>query len=161
MMTLNEILDYLNHLTTRERWMVYIGTTCLILTLGYTCIYSPLHQAIETNQASLADKIATLKWMKQVQQTPHTQSAKHLSQTQLLATLTDALNHTNFKTYPYHLAQTANGDIELKFDKVPFNRFLTWAWELNQHYQFNIKQLNAESIANTPGLVKLVWLINV
>lgn len=160
-MTLKEILDYLEHLTPRERWMVSLGGACLILTLGYAGIYSPLHQTIQTNQASLADKRSTLKWMKQVQHTPHTPSVKHLSQTQLLSTLTDALNHTNFKNYPYHLAQTANGEIELKFDKVPFNRFLMWSWDLNQHYQFDIKQLNAENISDTPGVVKLTWLISV
>ena len=159
-MTLTSLITYINALTERERWMVYLGGACLILTLGYALIYSPLNHAITSNQQALHDKQETLAFMKQVKFNPNPHQPQTLSQTQLLTLITEALTKPPFTTYPYTLAQTGSGDIELQFKRVPFNRFLTWAWTLNQQYRFEVKQLNAEK-GELPGIVKLTWVISV
>jgi general secretion pathway protein M len=57
------------------------------------------------------------------------------------------------------LQQTGAGDIQLTFDAVAFNSFITWLEKINQHYSITLKQFNAER-TETPGIVHVMILIS-
>ena len=81
-----------------------------------------------------------------------------LSTSKLLTVLADRLNQTSFKQYPYQLQQTGVSDIQLVFDQVPYNPFVSWLWDINEQYAIAIKQLIIDR-TETAGVVKLIIVI--
>ena len=150
---------YWSNLNERERWTVGIGAVLCFVYLFYLFLYAPLTSALHNKSQQLAEKQETLAWMQQVHvQHKTTKAPQTLTSSKLLTVLADQLNTTSFKQFPYQLQQTGASDIQLIFDKVPYNAFMTWMWSINEKYTISIKQLNIEQ-TGTPGIVKLMVVI--
>ena len=155
------ITTYWSNLQERERWMLALGAGCLAFYLFYLFLYSPLSTTIEAKTRQLKEKQETLIWLEQVQQEPKKKTTvQSLSGPKLLALIGNQLNSKPFRSFPYQLQQTNQGDIQLSFDKVPFNSFLAWLWALRQDYAINLKQVMVER-SEPAGVVKLMALIAV
>ena len=153
------MMVYWNNLNDRERWMLGFGSVCLVVFLFYLLVYSPLIGGMSEKSQQLIEKQDTLAFLQMAkQQQIGAVQAQVLSPSQLLTVLAEQLNKSIFHRNPYQLQQTSSGDIQLSFDEVPFNGFLSWLWSINQKYVFSIQQLNAERTA-TPGVVKLLLMI--
>lgn len=146
-------------LNERERWILGLGVIFCVVYLFYLLIYSPLANAVHNKSQQFLEKQETLVWMQQVrQQYKNKKAPQVLTSSKLLTVLADQLNATSFKRFPYQLQQTGVSDIQLIFDQVPYNGFITWLWSINEKYTISIKQLNIER-TDTPGVVKLVLVI--
>ncbi|WP_131781394.1 type II secretion system protein GspM [Legionella gresilensis] len=155
------MINYWNNLNEREKWLVGLGVTCIIIYLFYLLIFSPLTSAVNEKEKQLKEKRETLVWMQQVkQQLPNNQHLQAVSSSKLLSIIATELTsqNQNFQKLPYQLQQTSQGDIQLSFDTVPYKIFLTWLWQLNSRYALTLKQVMIERTA-TPGLVKLTVII--
>lgn len=151
---------YWNNLNDRERLMLAVGGVIGCLFLLYLLILAPLMNAVRDKSQQLAEKQQTLAWMQQVHHQHTSIKARQvLSNSELLTVLAKQLGSTSFHRMPYQLQQTGVGDIELSFDNVPYNAFISWLWSIRKTYQFNIKQLNAER-TKVPGVVKLALIIH-
>ena len=152
---------YWNNLNERERWTLGFGGVCCFFFLLYLLLYAPLINAVHDKTQQLAEKQETLAWLQQARlQHKTVKAAQTLSSSQLLSVLANKLKSTSFHGFSYQLQQTGAGDIQLSFDQVPYNAFVTWLWTVSQNYAFSIKQLNAER-TDTPGVVKLMVTIKV
>ena len=150
---------YWSNLNERERWILSLGALFCVLYLFYLLIYSPLASAVHDKSQQLAEKQETLVWMQHVRQQYKIKKAPEtLTSSKLLTVLAEQLNATSFKQFPYQLQQTGASDIQLIFEKVPYNAFMSWLWSINEKYTISIKQLNAER-TDTPGVVKLMIVI--
>ena len=150
---------YWSNLNERERWILSLGALFCVLYLFYLLIYSPLTSAVHDKSQQLAEKQETLVWMQHVRQQYKIKKAPEtLTSSKLLTVLAEQLNATSFKQFPYQLQQTGASDIQLIFEKVPYNAFMSWLWSINEKYTISIKQLNAER-TDTPGVVKLMIVI--
>lgn len=148
-------------LTTRERWLVGSGAILLVFLIAYALIYAPLRNAVINKQLLLKNKQDDLAWIKRVHHLPNAkQKLRSVSPTQLLTLMTQALSQPPFSNYPYTLTQSSVNHIDLHFNQVPFNRFMTWAWKFNQQYAFDIKMLHVEK-TDQPGMVKLSCVISI
>ena len=150
---------YWSNLNERERWIVGLGVVFCAIYMFYLLFYAPLASAVRYKSQQLAEKQETLVWMQQVHQ-QHTakKAPQSLTSSKLLTVLAEQLNTTSFKRFPYQLQQTGASDIQLIFDKVPYNAFMAWVWSVNEKYTISIKQLNVERTAS-PGIVKLMIII--
>lgn len=147
--------NYLSSINDRERWMLLIGGLCLFLYLYYIALYQPLSNRVEQKTTLLVEKIATLKWMKKVQRdVQRTTNKNNLDNNQLLTLLATQLKDHEALKFPYHLQQTASGDIQITFDEVPFRLFMIWLNELTKENAVKVKQLNVDQ-TNTPGVTRL------
>jgi general secretion pathway protein M len=146
----------------RERLLVTIASVVLLLYLFYLFIVSPLQEAILQAQTLAQENQATLVWMKRIKSQVHSLAMpKVISTSELMGIIHDQLAETaGLSRYPYHLTQSSSGNIEIKFDKVPFNKFLSWCYRLNQKYHFNIKQLSANQ-TETAGITQLTCVLTV
>ncbi len=152
--------NYWTQLNNRERWMVALAVIVAVVYLNYILIFSPLKNAVDNKTKQLIEKVDTLKWMKKTKLQHHAVgNKKTLNNSQLLTLLADRLKEDELKRFPYQIQQTANGDIQLSFNEVPFNRLITWLRELNKQYAMSIRQLNAER-RDTSGMVKLYLIIS-
>lgn len=151
--------NYWNNLNERERWMVAVLAIFCFFYLYYLALYAPLSRTKQQRLQQLIEKQDTLIWMQQMQRQYHGKSTlKSLTVSKLLTVLANQLNESTFKTYPYQLQQTGVNDIQLVFDKVPFNSFMTWLWSVNENYVVTIKQLNVQH-SEESGVVQLTLLL--
>ncbi|KTD23572.1 general secretion pathway protein M [Legionella lansingensis] len=152
-------MNYWNNLNERERWMVGITAVCVLFYLFYLLIYSPLTTAVDSKSGQLKEKKETLTWMQQARQQPkNKKNPQVISNAKLLALIDGQLTSSTLKRFTYQLQQTGSGDVQLSFDQVPFNSFLSWLWTLTNNYAITLKQFSAEK-TDTPGVVKLTVLI--
>lgn len=152
---------YLSTLNEREKWML-IGTGLfLCLYVYYLFLYSPLSQRVTQKSTQLVEKTATLEWMQKIRQQSQVKQTKKkaVDNSQLLTTLATQLKNDLTLRFPYQLQQTGSGDIQLTFDAVAFNLFITWLEKINQHYAITVKQFEADR-SKTPGITRLMILIS-
>jgi general secretion pathway protein M len=154
------VKSYLSNLNERERWMVISAAVCVFFYCYYLFLYAPLSTSVEQKSRQLEEKIQTLEWMKHVRNEIHTSSPKkNLDNNQLLTLLANQLKNKPTLKFPYHLQQTSSGDIQLTFDNVPFNEFMSWLTATNDQYTLLIKQFEASNTP-TPGLTKLMIILS-
>jgi len=152
--------EYFNSLNEREKWMLVLGGTSLVLYLFYLLVYAPLSNKVFAQSTQLVEKRETLQWMKKIKQEHHAiQTKKALSNSQLLTLIAVQLKENDELNFPYQLQQTGSGEIQLSFDEVPINQFLKWLAILNDGYSFSIKQFDVER-SNTPGITRIMIIIN-
>ena len=156
------IAAYWKQRNEREQWMLIAGGIIGITYLFYVLIYAPLTSSVFKKTIQLREKRSTLIWMKQIQHqyAQTNQVAPKVGTTELLSLIASQLQQPNFQTYPYEMKQTSSGDIEIHFDKVPYNTMIQWLQKLTQHYQTQIQSLRFEQ-TNTPGVVQCHLLISI
>ena len=141
--------------------MLVIGTIVCVVYLFYLLIYAPVTRAVQNKSKQLIEKQETLVWMQHVRTSEQLKTkkvAQSLTSSQLLTVIAEQLSRTTFKQYRYQLQQTGVSDIQLSFDKVPYNAFMAWVWSINQKYTVIIKQLNVDR-TDVSGVVKLTIMI--
>ncbi len=152
--------EHWDHLSERERWMVIGGLIFCGFYLFYVLIYSPLNTAIHGKTLQLQDKKETLVWMQQVKkQYKPQQPLQSLDSGQLLTVLAEQLNTAAFKPFPYQLQQIGKGDIQLIFERVPYNLFVEWLWSLSKKYAMTLQQFNIER-TEISGIVKAMVVLS-
>lgn len=151
---------YWNNLNEREKKMLIATAVFVFFYLYYIALYSPLSNKVTQRTQQLEEKTATLAWMNTLKQPKNTSIAKKsISNSQLLTLLANQLKAHKTLKFPYQLQQTSSGDIELSFEQVPFNLFIKWLLQLNEHYAITIKQFNANNTP-TPGISQLMVIIS-
>ncbi len=151
--------SYWDNLTHRERLLVVMGISCTLFYLFYSLIYAPLSFAVKQRTKQFQEKQEILRWMQHVR--PYAKMEKPLepvSNTKLFTLVSSQLNKSPFQGFPYQLQQTEAGALQLSYENVPLNQFLSWLWQLHQDHAILIKQFN---VIRTPksGVVKLTLVI--
>lgn len=145
-----------NSLNDRERRVLLAGGVCGVFIFYYVVLYAPLSSAVQNKAKQLTDRQRTLAWMQQARlKYKKTGTPQSMDSSKLLSVLSGQLKHASFHSFPYQLQQTGSGDIQLSFDQVPYNAFVSWLWKMGKHYAFTIKLLSSERI-NTPGMAKVM-----
>ena len=149
------IKNYLAQLNTREQRLVIITSILVVLSVLYFMIYEPLTTAQSEATKQLIEKKETLAWMTQVKHQAGKSSQQSIGDTsQLLSILTKQLSDSNLKHFPYQLQQSSGGQVELSYEKVPFNLFIEWLLTFQSQYAIHIDRLSAAK-GEQEGLVKL------
>lgn len=153
------MISYWNNLNIRERWAAIIGGGAALLYIFYAFVYSPLADAVTDKSIQLTEKQSTLAWMKQVKKTSSTvDKPKPINNSRLLTMIATNLRADNYQKFTHELQQTGQGDIQLSFERVPYNLFLTWLWQLYSGYTISLKQVSIEK-TDTAGVVKVLVII--
>ncbi len=153
-------LSYWRQWNRRERILVSTMACFLLWYFFYILIENPLQTALTQARAQVQDNQSTLTWVTYMHaRLKAIHPAKHVTTSALLGILHEKLNeHAILHQFPSHLTQHASTQIMLKFEKVPFNLFLDWMWQLNQQYHFEIKQLQTKR-SPVSGMVELSCVI--
>lgn len=152
------IKKYFDQLNDRERIISLLGIFFLVCFLFYFVIYSPLASSVRQKQNLLQDKKDTYAWMTEVSNNHmNVKLPEILTSAQSLSVISSELKKSNLQKFAYQLEQTTFGDIQLNFEKVPYNDFVTWLWKFSGKYGLSIKEFSATN-KNSDGLiaVKLV-----
>jgi len=148
-------------LNDRERAAVVIGGVVCAIYLFYLLVLAPLMHAVHDKLQMLIEKKETLSWMQQVAPSPASKmSPKKITSSKLLTLLTEDLNKSALEHFPYQLQQTSVTDIQLIFEKVPYNLWIQWFWSFSEAYAISLKKLTIER-QSVPGMIKLTVVLRV
>ena len=145
----------------REQIAVVGAALCLIFYLFYALLFSPLTTAVANARKQWQEKNNTLIWMRHAQQNySQAKSPQKIAAGNLLSLLTQVLKQASFHRFPYQMAQTASGEIQLSFDEVPYNAFMEWLKDQSTRYTLTIKNLDV-SKTTVSGVVKVSVIFGV
>lgn len=146
-----------NQQSERDKRMLSVGAVVVFFYLLYACCYAPLKAHVAAHEQRLEADQRTLMWMKSVRHWahPNKKPKQKKSASQLLTLISEALPKTPFKGYAYQLQQVGEQDIQLSYESVPYNFFLSWLSNFSEQYQFSVKQFRVDGNEKA-GLVKLV-----
>ena len=153
------LFQFWNQLNDRERYLLLWGGVCFGLYLAYAT-YASLAEAVMANTQSLLEKKETLAWIKQAEKqisSKQTGSAV-LDKSKGLTVLSEQLKTASFHAFSYQLQQLNEDELQLSFEKVPYNAFLTWLSSTSKKYNITIKAFHVDR-TDTRGLVKLTVII--
>jgi general secretion pathway protein M len=154
------VKSYLNSLSEKEKWMLISAAFCALLYGYYLFLYSPLSNQVDQKSNQLIEKTETLAWMNKVRsQDKSSLKKRSVDNSQLLTILAKQLKDNTQLKFPYQLQQTGSGDIQLSFEKVPFQLFINWLAKIDKQYTFTLKQLDVEQ-SETAGITKLILVMS-
>lgn len=156
---MKNIMNFWEQLSNRDRLALILGLSTLLIFIFYQFIYSPLTESVAMKTQQLKEKKATVAWLNTIQIGKKTKDkAQSISKTRLLSLIGSELQSPTLKNFPAQVEQTGLGDIQVSFDKVPYNPFMSWLWKLNKAYAIQLKQVNIEK-TETAGVVKVMLVI--
>ena len=145
----------------REQTAVVVAGLCLVAYLFYAVLFSPLTTAVSSARKHWYEKNSTLMWMRHAQKNySQEKQPKKVAAGNLLSILTQVLKRASFHRFPYQLAQTASGEIQLNFDEVPYNAFMEWLRVQSMRYTLTVKNLDVTK-TNVSGVVKISVIFGV
>ena len=152
---------YWQQLNERDQVAVGVAGICIVAYLLYALVFSPLSNKVLYAKQHWQEKNRTLTWMQRVQQNySHEKRPQTVEAGNLLSLLTHVLKQVSFQRFPYQLAQTSNGEIQLSFDEVPYNAFIVWLREQSTKYTLTVKNIDINK-TKTSGVVKAVVIFGV
>lgn len=152
---------YWSQLNEREQVIVGLGGVFGIAMLFYFLVYAPLVSAVDNAKAGWRERKDTIQWMEQAARSNTLEQApQQVTAANLLSVLTNLLSHVSFQHFPYRLEQTSTGDIQLTFEAVPYNLFITWLQMQSRHYTLVIKSLSL-SKTTVSGVIKATVVFTV
>ena len=151
-----KLLTYWQSFNEREQISLGFAAIFCIIYLFYLAVYSPLTSAVENKNQQLQEKRETLAWLKKTQKQYRepASAAQPIDSGKLLSLIATELGSPRFKPFPYQMQQTGSDDIQLNFDEIPYNAFITWLWGTTHHFTIHIKELHITHTSK-PGIVKL------
>lgn len=152
------MIAYWQNLNERERWMVSIAGLVVLVYGFYLLLYSPLTTAVSSRTQQLKEKNDTLVWMQSIKQQENRKPPQATNNSKLLSVIASQLSSKSFKPFPYQLEQTGTGEIQLRFEQVPYAAIMRWLWALNTEYTVTLKQIRMDK-TETPGVIKLTVLL--
>ncbi len=143
---------YWENLTQRDKYLIIFISIISLLYLIYAAAYTPFWHAIALKKQQINEDNKTLFYMKQVKSAPHSQIIPPAGNA--LTTINSTFAQTFKPDFVYHIAQNKNREIQIKFDRVVYLKFLTTLWRLQHQQHFVIKTLNFIPLPQ-PGEVRV------
>lgn len=151
---------WFQNLSRREQLIVSLGGLFLIIMGFYYAIWSPLSNAATDAATNYQQQVELLDYLNQ--SVPRLLAHRGSTQPQpsnepLLTQLENSINNTKLTTYLSNIQQQGDS-INLRFDSVPFDSFITWLQTFSQGNKISIDSLTVDKLS-TPGLVKLTMVV--
>lgn len=163
MIQISEIKTWWTHLSLREQRILMAGGIFLILLLIYLIIIQPISTALNNQINNIDAQKKLLSWMQT--SVPELKTLRKAGSTRqaipaggLLSFVEQSLKQSQLSEAVSALEknpdETNYESIQLKFDKVSFDRFMTWLTTFWQTYDINISQFSVIR-TQTSGVVQV------
>lgn len=121
-----ELKKWFSSISEREQKLVIAASIIAVIGLFYFLVWSPLHNAVDSQRAALISEKQTLVWAKeqasraQVLRQSSSRAAFSGSLTQLINQTTRSAN------IPVSRMQPQGEELQVWIDSVPFNNLVAW-----------------------------------
>lgn len=144
-------------LAPRERVMVAVAVSCLVLFIGYTAIVAPVNKnlvrlrvAVPEDQTKVAAMRAQAAQVAVLKARGASLSARAGS---ILSTVEQTATQRGLRGAIQRMEPEGNAAVHLDFDAVPFNALITWLADLQQTHGIRAQSANFEA-GTAPGMVR-------
>lgn len=119
-------------LSERERMLVVAASVITVIVLFYYLLWSPLHQAVDTQSAALENDRKLLIWVQE--QSSRAQLLQSTGQNNTFSgSLTQLVNQTTrAANISVSRLQPQDDELQIWIDEVPFNALMQWLADLEQ-----------------------------
>jgi len=145
-------------LETRERRVVNVGGTALVLAIFYFGIWSPFLSRVDGLRDTIVNEQKTLAWMQDADQkikllaSENSGDKQAMTPVTLLALLQAQINQAGMKDALKQMKQAANDSIQLQFKNVSFDQLVKLLIAVIKANHVTINQFSATA-ESTPGKV--------
>jgi len=149
---MDELKKYWLNLQARERSIISIGATLLILMLLYLYVWEPWHKAIEKYREELPQKRADLQWMKAqgdlasrlkgIKKPDNSASGQPLL-TVVERTAQQAGLRTNIKQMT---PGDKPGEVKIWLSQISFDKWLLWAEKIKNNEAIEVKSADIQQV---------------
>lgn len=151
--------EWWNNLALREKQMVTLGAFVIGIIALYVLLWSPIDTKVSTLRSQMVRNQELLSWMqdtdKQIQSYEKNSQLKPVRSTgSLLSIIQKQINRTAFVTALSQLHQVENDSVQLTFQKVDFDKLISWLIPLTQQQGIVITQMLVTP-SGTPGFVNV------
>lgn len=150
-----KVKEWWNGLAQREQRAVAVGGSALALFILYQGIWSPIINHLADMRQQIQKNQKTLVWMKNtdkaitvLQKEAHP-SAQPTSPVMLLSAFQKNMQQAGFETNMLELKQSGNQGIEVKFQKVGFDKWIKAIVTFTQAHQVVITNLSINADASS------------
>ena len=159
------MLNWFYNLEQRERSVVMLGLTVLMLILLYIVLLEPLYKKERQAHLNYDSSIKLLEFIKtksaQVTELRQKLSAqkKRPADKQLVFLVERSLQQSKIDNSLKSITPLKAGALQLRFDTVDFDKFIKWLVNFHNVYTINVDKLSIAKTADE-GLVRVSVLIN-
>ena len=138
---------WFNNLVPREQWVVLIGGVIIAVLLIYVALWNPLSTTVSDYQNQVRSQQQLLAYMQQA--AAHIQALKasgievSVTQGDLLTVAEQTLAEKKLSVFLKQVQQPQHDQIDLIFEKVPFDQLIAWVQTLSAHDDVQVLQLSA------------------
>ena len=151
---IEQIQQYLQRLSPRERWMV-LGGGVVILILLVTAIVLPLQRSVSAADQRIEKKRNDLVWLRtNAPQLATLQTARPPTLNESLVVLVDrTARESGFdKSLVGGTQPSGDGGVSVRFEKMTFDSLVAWLSQLRESYGVHVESATLEA-ANEAGTV--------
>jgi general secretion pathway protein M len=160
---LNQLQQWWSQLAEREKRMVSVGGVIVTIFILYAGMWHPFLSHLQTMRNRIHADQQTLRWMqeadKSLQKLENQTEKKNqaISPVALLGLLQKQINEAGLATNLTGLKQSGNDAIEIQFQKVDFDKLMSFLLVVAKSYKVSFTQMNA--IAMGAGLADVVIVV--
>lgn len=146
-------------LQLRERWMLGVGATLVLLTLLYLLIWEPIVTAHTERSMALESARATAIKLEDAAALVQSQRGRNPAATagrglSLMAAVDQASKQGSLGKGPARIQPEGDREVRVWFEDVSFDALLRWTAELQARYGVSVQTMDVEPQA-TPGQVNV------
>jgi len=159
MNAINDIRTWLQSLEPRERLMLIIGSTAVVLAVFYYAVWQPINHNLAAARAQVVSEAEQARWMQGLQrqaQALRAQSGDNRIQGRkqsLLAIIDTTSRARGLAEVVSRIQPDSNDKATVILDAAPFNAMLDWLHMLKQDYAIHIAALTITR-GKQPGLIQ-------
>lgn len=129
---MDALKKWFESISQREQKLVIAGAIMAFIAIFYFALWSPLHNAVDTQKLALAKEKLTLTWVKE--QGSRAQILRQSSnKTTYNGSLTQLVNQTTRSAnIPVSRIQPQGEELQITIDEVAFNKLMTWLESLEK-----------------------------
>jgi general secretion pathway protein M len=158
--------EWWNNLALREKQMVSLGAVILGALLIYLLLWSPLDNAVSNLRNEIHHNQELLTWMmdadKRLQNLAKSGQPKQPAAVSgsLLSIVQKQINRTSLVSSLSQMHQTDSDSVQLTFQKVEFDKLISWLIELTRDQGITITQMTVTP-SPTPGVVAVDLVLKI
>lgn len=144
---MNQLKEYLQGLSERERKLVSIGALVVGALLYYSLIWEPLHNSVVSLRQEIRKNESLLTWMERAQVTlkidKKGKKNNQQSRDQSILTLTEQLiAKQQLSSNVKEIKQVDKSKVQVRFEDVAYKNFIAWLDTMFNQYRVSIEKIS-------------------
>lgn len=158
---IEQLQQYLQRLSARERWMVLGGAIAVVLLIVIAAVL-PLQRSVQAAQHRVEKKRDDLVWLRSMApqlSSLQTRPAPTLNESLIALVDRTARESGIGKNLAGPSQPSGDGGLSVRFEKMPFDSLVAWLSQLREHYGVRVESAAVEA-APEPGTVTATLVLH-